>query len=53
MLIVLQHLYFNNKTSSAPSSFINASESLSDSSSSRIEFKGFSTGLRIDPFFQR
>ena len=36
---ILQHLYFNNKTSSAHSSSINASESLSDSSSLRIEFK--------------
>ena len=35
----LQHLYFNDKTSSAHSSSINASESLSDGSSLRIEFK--------------
>ena len=38
-IIVLQHLYFNNKTSSAHSSSINASESVSDSSSLRIKLK--------------
>ena len=38
IIVVLQHLYFNNKTSSAHSSSINVSESLSDSSSLRIEF---------------
>ena len=37
MILVLQHLYFNNKTSSPYSSSINAA--LSDSSSWRIEFK--------------
>ena len=37
--VVLQHLYFNNKTLSAQySSSLNTSESLSDSSSLRIEF---------------
>ena len=35
----LRRCFFNNKTSSAHSSSINASESLSDSSSLRIEFK--------------
>ena len=38
-IVVLQHLYFTNKTSSAHSSSINASESPSDSSSLRIELK--------------
>ena len=37
-IIVLQHLYFNNKTSSHSSS-INASESVYDSSSLRIKLK--------------
>ena len=43
IIVVLQHLYFQlyfkNKTSSTHSSSINGSESLSDSSSLRIEFK--------------
>ena len=39
IIVVLQHLYFNNKTSSVHTSSINASESLSDSSSLRAEFQ--------------
>ena len=36
IIVVSEHLYFNNKTSSALSSSINASESLSHSSSLRV-----------------
>ena len=50
IIVVLQHPYFNNKTSSVHSSSINTSESLSDSFSLRVEDKMPSTGLRIDPF---
>ena len=50
MIVVLLHLYFNNKTSSPHISSINAA--LFDSSSLRIEFKlkCLSTGLRIHLF---
>ena len=52
IIVVLQHLYFNNKTSSAPSSSINALKWLPDGSSLRIGFKisfDWSLNLSISP----
>lgn len=47
IVVDLQHLLFNSKTTSAHSSTINALKSLSDSSSLRTEFK---MSLRRDQF---
>ena len=52
VLVHDKHLYFNNKTSSAPSSSINALKWLPDGSSLRIEFKisfEWSLNLSISP----